>query len=131
MRLLLDTHVIVWMADEPGRLDTSMQAALFDARNLLVVSVASIWEIRIKSRLRFGSGDPKLALHPDAALRLAEALGCQILAVSAQHASTRLDVPLAHRDPFDDMLLVQAQVEKLQLLSRDELLAGHPLVALA
>ena len=129
MKLLLDTHVLVLLANEPERMDLAMQAAVFNPAIPLTVSVTSIWEIRIKSQLRFSSGDPKLALHPDAALRLAEEIGCRILPISAQHAATRLRVPLLHRDPFDDLLLVQAQVEDLQLLTRDELLWGHPLVA--
>ena len=110
-------------------MDLAMQAAVFNSAIPPTVSVTSIWEIRIKSQLRFASDDPKLALHPDAALRLAMELGCRILPISAEHAATRLLVPLSHRDPFDDLLLVQAQVEDLQLLTRDELLSGHPLVA--
>lgn len=129
MKLLLDTHVLVLLANEPGRMDTAMQAAVFNAAIPLTVSAVSIWEIRIKSQLRHASGDPKLPLDPETALRLAEALGCRILPISALHASTRLQVPLPHRDPFDDLLLVQAQVEDLYLLTRDQLLAGHPRVA--
>ena len=127
MRLLLDTHFLVWLVDDPTRLRAGETELLFSADSELAVSAASIWEIRLKWRSKHPSGDDKLSTPPDAAIRLADALGMRRLAVTMQHAAARLDVPLAHKDPFDEILLIQAQVEDLRLLTRDRLLRDHPL----
>ncbi len=131
MSLLIDTHIIVWLADEPTRLNDAECALLFDQARDIAVSAVSIWEIRIKSGLRFASGAPKLGLDPEAALRLVDVMGYRLLAMSPDDAATRLEAPISHRDPFDEMLLIQAQRHKRKLLTRDSLLVGHPLALLA
>ena len=131
MSLLIDTHIIVWLADDPSRLNSAERELLFDPARDIAVSAVSIWEIRIKSGLRFASGAPKLGLHPDAALRLVDYIGFRWLPLSPDDAATRLVDPITHRDPFDEMLLIQAQRHNLTLLTRDALLRGHPLAIFA
>lgn len=132
MRLLLDTHFIVWLTDEPQRLSSADQALIFAPETELAVSAASIWEIRIKWESRFAAGvntgRRELSTSPDRALRFVTALGVQMLPISAALAAATLREPISHRDPFDELLLVQAQEEGMRLLTRDRLLAGHSLV---
>ena len=131
MSLLIDTHIIVWLADDPSRLSDAERAMLFDQSIDIAVSAISIWEIRIKSGLRFASGAPKLSLHPEAALRFVEFMGFRLITLSPDDAATRLVEPIAHRDPFDEILLIQAQRHNLKLLTRDALMRGHPLALFA
>lgn len=131
MSLLIDTHIIIWLADAPARLNDAERALLFDSTLDIAVSAVSIWEIRLESGLRFASGAPKLELHPDAALRLVNYLGFRWLPLSPDDAATRLADPIAHRDPFDEMLMIQAQRHNLKLLTRDTSLRGHPLAKFA
>ena len=131
MSLLIDTHIIVWLADEPTRLNDAERTLLFDPSIDIAVSAVSIWEIRIKSGLYFASGAPKLALNPDAALRLVDFMGFRLIALSTDDAAMRLAAPILHRDPFDEMLLIQAQRHNLKLLTRDSLLLGHPIALFA
>lgn len=131
MSLLVDTHILVWLADEPTRLNDAERALLFDPSIDIAVSAVSIWEIRIKSGLRFASGASKLVLHPDAALRLVDFMGFRLIALSPDDAAMRLAAPIAHRDPFDEMLLFQAQRHNLKLMTRDALLLRHPLALFA
>jgi PIN domain nuclease of toxin-antitoxin system len=73
----------------------------------------------------------KAVIAPERLLAFVEEVGWPLLPLAAAHAATALAVPLAHRDPFDELLLVQAQVEGLRLLTRDTLLKDHPLALLA
>jgi PIN domain nuclease of toxin-antitoxin system len=131
LSLLVDTHIIVWLADDPARLNEAERTLLFDQSRDIAVSAVSIWEIRIKSGLRFTSGTPKLGLHPDAALRLVDFMGFRLLALSPDDAATRLSHSISHHDPFDEMLLIEAQRHNLKLLTRDALLQDHPLALFA
>ena len=97
----------------------------------LMVSVVTIWEVRLKWQSLHVSGDRKGVIDPAGLLTFVESLGWPLLPVSAQHAATALDTPIVHRDPFDELLLVQAQVEGLRLLTRDRALRDHPLALFA
>lgn len=129
MRLLLDTHILLWAMVDPGLLSVREDRLLRTSGTEVHVSAVSIWEIRIKWNTFDRSGARKLETSPFAALAFVEEMGWNMIALTAAHAATVLAQSLAHKDPFDELLLVQAQEEGLRLLTRDRLLAGHPLVA--
>ncbi len=130
MRLLLDSHIAIWFATFPVRISAGERERMATASEV-VISVVAIWEARLKWQSLHASGERKGAIDPAALLTFAENLGWPLLAVSAQHAATELETPIAHRDPFDELLLVQAQVEGLRLLTRDRALRDHPLALFA
>ena len=97
------------------------------------VSVVSIWELRLKSATRrraLGRGF-NLRFPIEECVRILEGLGFAFIPPTARHAARPLDTPLRHRDPFDELLLGQAQVEDLRPLTVDRLLLGHPLAITA
>jgi PIN domain nuclease of toxin-antitoxin system len=117
MRILLDTHIFIWMATEPERLSSKLKASIIDRQNTLFLSVVSIWEIQIKVALG------KLDLITDLATTVDTQIkenSIEILAVDLQHIYALSDLPLHHRDPFDRLLIAQSQVEKLTLASVDQ-----------
>lgn len=93
----------------------------------VICSAVSLWELRLKWSTIDIRGDRKGPVAPEDALEMIEANGWAILPLTPAHAVKRLDTPLGHSDPFDELLLVQAQVEGLRLLTRDPLLRQHPL----
>jgi PIN domain nuclease of toxin-antitoxin system len=118
MRLLLDTHVFLWAVTANRRLKSATRDYLSQA-DAVYVSAASIWEIAIKSRLGKIDGDP---------LALAGAIeesGFQELPVSALHAAAVASLPLHHTDPFDRLLLAQAFMEPLRLVTADAAFAAY------
>lgn len=100
-----------------------------DAR--LTLSAVSVWELRLKWGSFYRSGRRKGPADPLEVLRWFEKTNVTVLAISPEHAVTPLNHPLSHKDPFDELLLVQAQVEGLRLLTRDARLIGHPLALTA
>lgn len=122
MRLLLDTHLLIWAVSEPERLSAKAERLMNDEGNQLFFSAASIWEIAIKAsyqRSDFMVNVPEL--H-DELLRN----GYQELAVSAGHTFAVVHLPHLHKDPFDRMLLAQAMREDLTLVTADAQLASYP-----
>jgi PIN domain nuclease of toxin-antitoxin system len=118
MRLLLDTHVFLWVVTSNRRLKSSAREFLSRA-DAVYVSAASIWEIAIKARLG--------KIEADAA-SLADAIdgsGFQELAVSTRHAAAVAKLPLHHTDPFDRLLLAQAFAEPLRFVTADGTLAAY------
>lgn len=122
MRLLLDTHVLLWAASEPERLPATAFALLEAGENQLVFSVASLWEVAIKSAL--GRSD----FQVDAAVLRRGLIenGYEELTINGEHAAAVATLPPLHRDPFDRMLVAQAQVEGITLLTMDSLVARYP-----
>jgi len=112
-RLLLDTHVVLWWLQGSDRLKDSVVVLLKDATNEVFVSAASVWEIAIKQGLG------KLEA-PDDLLDLIEQSGFEALSISSFHAEQAGRLPLAHKDPFDRMLIAQAQAEGLILVTHNE-----------
>ena len=112
MRLLLDTHAALWAVREPDRLVASTRRAIEDGTNEVIVSVASVWEVAIKRKLG------KIRLERSLVEELEEA-GVGTLPVVAEHAEAAGDLPLHHKDPFDRMLIAQAMVEGLTIVTRD------------
>jgi PIN domain nuclease of toxin-antitoxin system len=124
MRLLLDTHVVIALCrNELRRRFADLVRLLAAPEAEASVSVASLWEISIKTRL--GKLDPEIPLArlPE----LLEAFGLDILSITSRHALAFVAPEPAARDPFDRMLLVQCRIEGLRLVTRDRALAGHPL----
>lgn len=118
MRLLLDTHVYLWVA-VGSRLLKSRTRALIDAADEVFVSSASIWEIAIKVRLG------KLTVDIDALVSAIAESGFTELPVRASHAARVAGLPLHHTDPFDRLLLAQAMSEPLQFLTADRMLPRY------
>ena len=111
-RFLLDTHVVLWALAEPAKLARPARSALEDAQNEVLVSVVSAWEIAIKRAL--GKLDAPDDL--EAAIRMQ---GFEPLLLTFHHAAQAGGLPPHRRDPFDRMLIAQAQAEGLILVTRD------------
>jgi PIN domain nuclease of toxin-antitoxin system len=112
VKLLLDTHVLLWWLDDHRTLPPSAFAVIKEGQNLIFVSSASAWEISIKRAL----GKLKAPTDLEKAL---EANRFLQLPISVQHAMVAGDLPRHHDDPFDRMLIAQASVEGLTLVSHD------------
>jgi PIN domain nuclease of toxin-antitoxin system len=118
MILLLDAHALIWaLADDPS-LQSEARDAIRDPMNDVVVSAATIWEIAIKRALG------KLEAPPDLvhALEATHFVGLPVTGIDAEQAG---DLPLHHRDPFDRMLVAQAQRLGAVLVSRDKVFAAY------
>ena len=123
MSYLLDTHTYIWWLGDPDRVGAAATSVLSEASNQVFVSVASIWEIAIKSSLG------KLTLSEDVQ-SLAHSLdedGFKLLGIVPHHCGAVSALPFHHRDPFDRMLVAQALCENLILLSRDGALCSYPI----
>lgn len=122
MRLLLDTHLLVWAMGSPERLPAALVAMLQDPANTPVFSVASLWELVIKQAL----GRPDFRVEPALLRRALLDGGWQELPIQAHHALAVAALPPLHRDPFDRLLLAQASADGLLLITADQQLAAYP-----
>lgn len=122
MKLLLDTHVLLWAAGQPDRLPSKARKLLDDPRNEPIFSSASLWEIAIKSGL--GRED----FQVDARLLRRGLLdnGYSELPITSEHAVAIDGLPPIHKDPFDRLLVAQSMVEGITLLTADPLVAQYP-----
>ena len=123
VRLLLDTHAFVWLATGDDRVGEDVRDLVLDPRNDLVLSVASIWELAIKSSLGKVRLQIPLASFVDGQV---EALGASVLEVRRAHALVVERLPFHHRDPFDRLLVAQAIHEGLVILSGDGVFDRYP-----
>lgn len=116
MRLLLDTHSFLWFIGGDERISSSARASIADLDNEVFLSIASLWEIAIKLNL----GKLKLP-KPFEALIPEQLQHNEITVLNATHVHPAhyVDLPLHHRDPFDRLILAQAQVEQLTVISKD------------
>ncbi|WP_308465605.1 type II toxin-antitoxin system VapC family toxin [Rathayibacter soli] len=121
MNLLLDTHILLWAAYSPHRLSQRARQLLEDAENRLVFSAASIWEVAIKTSL----GKPGFSVAPAVLRRGLVESGYFELDVTSAHAAAVVDVSPSHTDPFDRILVAQARVEGLTLLTSDLRLVAY------
>ena len=117
MRVLLDTHLLLWALSAPARLPVAARRLIRDAD--VYVSAASIWEISIKAALG------KLTADPQEVLAALEPAGFLSLPVAGVHAARVSSLPPVHRDPFDRLLVAQALVEPMRLVSTDAALRGY------
>jgi PIN domain nuclease of toxin-antitoxin system len=121
MRILLDTHYLIWALDDPDRLPLAAAAALDDIANEVLFSAASIWEIAIKSRLGRDDSDSR----PARVVEAARMTGFTPLLVTPDDAIAVAALPLHHRDPFDRLLVAQAMTQPARLLTADPVLARY------
>ena len=127
MRILLDTHLLLWVLLEPDRIEREIHATLEDRANEVLFSAASIWEIAIK----FGLRRADFTLPPAEIAGAAIDTGFEELPVRGNAASQVAELPLLHRDPFDRLLIAQAIVEPAVLYTMDgQLLPYSELVRL-
>ncbi len=118
MRLLLDTRAVIRLLVDPQPLPPGAEAALRDQRTEPLVSVASVWEIALKVAVG------KLEA-PDDLLDLLAGHGVDLLAITAEHAYATRHLPLHHRDPFDRLLIAQAQAEHLPIVTGDPVFPAY------
>ena len=124
MKLLLDTHTFLWLVEGSPNLSTAAQLALTDPANELNLSVASVWEMAIKT------GNKKLTLSDplDAFVgKWTMIYQIALLPIDTRHALAVVGLPGHHRDPFDRMLIAQALVERMTLVSGDTRIALYSL----
>lgn len=121
MILLLDTHLLLWAAGAPERLSAEVRSLLQNADNELVFSAASLWEIEIKRGLGRAdfNVDPRRLRQGLLANRYRE------MPVTGEHAIALAKLPPLHKDPFDRILVAQAEVEGIRLLTSDRLVGQY------
>lgn len=127
MRLLLDTHALLWAVTDPAALSDRARALLTDGANTLLVSSASAWEVATKHRL---GRLPSAAVLLTSFAEHLQRFQAEELPISIRHALAAGAFPSSHRDPFDRMLAAQALIEDLPLVSRDPVFAEFPIEAI-
>ena len=126
MRVLLDTHIVLWKLTADPALPKAADDLILDDANTVFVSAVSIWEVAIKHALqRGGPGDVPLS-GQDFLAELVTA-GIVPMAISGEHAAMIDTIPRLHNDPFDRLLLAQSKVEQMTLLTHDKELARYEL----
>ena len=127
MNLILDTHTFLWWDSEPSQLSERVLNLCYDQNNTLILSVVSVWEIQIKSQLG------KLKLH----MPLAELVksqqhrnNFQLLSAELDHILALDTLPFHHKDPFDRLLIAQANIEDAVLLSKDRAFSAYSVQAI-
>lgn len=123
MRLLLDTHALLWWHEE-GPLEAAASAAISDRSNVVLVSAASIWEIAVKV------ARGRLEASTDEVIAATRDRGLAELAIGFEHAQRAGQLPPHHRDPFDRMLIAQAQLEGLTIVTRDPAIRRYEVATL-
>jgi PIN domain nuclease of toxin-antitoxin system len=122
MRVLLDTNVVLWLADDPTMLRPETVELLGEDTTELLLSAAVAWEIAIK----WGLGKLTLPEHPrDWVPRLTREFGAYSLAVTQSHTVEVADLPVHHRDPFDRLLIAQALVEQCGVITADGMFSQY------
>lgn len=127
MRLLLDTHTILWAVDSPARLSGKASAAIQNPANELLCGAGSIWELAIKVGLK------KLTLSLPFRQWMASAiddLGLTVLPITVDYADALTTLPPHHGDPFDRLLIAQATVERIPVVSVDQGFDAYPITRL-
>jgi PIN domain nuclease of toxin-antitoxin system len=122
LKLLLDTHLLLWAAGKPEQLSPVARVLLDDPHNELIFSAVSLWEIAIKR----GLGRNDFSVDPRLLRRGLFDNGYTELPISSEHAVAVDGLPLIHKDPFDRILVAQAMVEGVVLLTADSIVAQYP-----
>jgi len=123
MNYLLDTHVILWWLTEPKNIAVKARKIISDKEENIFISSASCWEMAIKKgvgRLKF----------PSNLLEIITAEGFNIIPINAIESLSVADLPLIHHDPFDRMLVMQAKLNDMILITRDETIMKYPVITL-
>lgn len=124
MRLLLDTHIFMWMDSHQAKLSPTAKAALGDPANVLVLSVASLWEMQIKINL--GRLPLRQPLR-DIVKEQQQINNLELLPVDAAHSFALDGLPHHHGDPFDRLLMAQAIAEGMTVVSADRVFPLYPI----
>ncbi|QQR38386.1 type II toxin-antitoxin system VapC family toxin [Devosia rhizoryzae] len=122
MKILLDTHLLLWAAGDPDRLPAATRMVLEDDGITPVFSAASIWEVAIKR----GLGREDFRVEPRLLRRGLLENGYVELGIASEHAAAVMDLPPIHKDPFDRMLIAQAMVSGIELMTADAIVARYP-----
>ena len=122
MRLLLDTHLLIWAAGASKKISKAARRLIENPEHELLFSAASIWEIAIKAGLQ----RPDFQVDPRVFRRALLDNGYVELPITGEHAVNVDRLPVTHKDPFDRMLVAQATAEGIVLLTTDETLARYP-----
>jgi len=122
MRILLDTHTLLWALVRPERLAPAQRELLESPEHQVYFSAVNIWEIAIKRAL----DRPDFDVEPDVARDAAIAIGFAELPISGMHAAAARHLDNHHRDPFDRMLVAQAKTDPMRLMSDDPMIALYP-----
>jgi len=113
LRLLLDTHALLWWLADAPQLGIEAREAIADPANDILVSVVSLWEIAVKVRIR------KLEVNVASVIKAIERDGFLRLPIEDAHLQTLMSLPVHHRDPFDHLLIAQAVTEGAILMTSD------------
>jgi len=122
MKLLFDTHLLLWAAIRPDRLPPIARGLIEDAGNDILFSAASIWEVSIKKAL----GRPDFQVDSRLFRQGLLGAGYNELPITSAHAVAINNLPSLHKDPFDRLLIAQAMVEDLYLVTADPLVGRYP-----
>ena len=124
MNLLIDTHIVIWFYQTDARMSATALTLIQDPANSTFVSAASHWEIAVK----ISTGKLKLAeSFPDFVQHAIADNGFTILPIEPRHTAQLIALPFHHRDPFDRMIVAQAIVEKMPVISVDPVLDSYPI----
>jgi PIN domain nuclease of toxin-antitoxin system len=122
MKILLDTHLLLWAAGKPNRLPAAARKLIDSPANELLFSAASVWEVAIKRAL----GRSDFQADPRLLRRGLLDNGYTELPILSDHVVALDSLPPIHKDPFDRLLVAQATVEGITLLTADSVVAGYP-----
>ena len=123
MKLLLDTHTFIWWDSEPAKISPTVLTLCQDGANTILLSVASVWEMQIKLQL----GKLKLKLPLEKVIKSQQQVNnIEILPVNLKHVLALESLPAHHKDPFDRLLIAQANAEDAVLVSRDSVFTRYP-----
>ena len=126
MKILLDTHVLLWVAGDTKQLSAHAKKLLEDPQNQLYFSTASLWEISIKNKL----GRPDFKVDLPVLRRNLIDYGFEEVAINSAHTLAVETLPNIHKDPFDRMLVAQTIVEGITLMTADSAVAEYPVAVI-
>jgi PIN domain nuclease of toxin-antitoxin system len=124
MKLMLDTHAFIWWDSEPAKLSSQALALCQDPANQLLLSVASVWEMQIK--LQLGKLTIRIPLA-DVITHQQQTNNVDIVPITLTHVLTLDGLPSYHKDPFDRLIIAQAMVEGIAVISNDPMFAHYPI----
>ncbi len=123
MRILLDSHAFIWWDSQPDKLSPAALAACRDRANTLLLSIASVWEIQIKIQL----GKLKLKIPFSEVMNdHLKTNNIEMLAITLPHIFALQNLPMHHKDPFDRLLIAQANIENIAVVSNDLVFSQYP-----
>jgi PIN domain nuclease of toxin-antitoxin system len=126
MNYLLDTHTLIWFIVDDPTLPLAVKRQIEDTDNRCFFSIASIWEIGIKH----SNGKLDLKFNLEEIIKITESSLIELLPISVNHILKNSSLPFNHRDPFDRLLIAQAQIENLTIITKDTLFSSYDIKTL-